>query len=77
MKKTKKLIGVSEYASLCGGITKASVYRRLKNKEIAGQIVYVGGYPTIVIDINKFPPMPAKPRGRKKISSIKISINKK
>ena len=68
--KKKKLVSVAQYSSLCGGdgISKNAIYKRIRIGEISSEMIYVGGYPTTVIDIHKYPPEPAKPRGRKKYS---------
>ncbi len=65
------MVSVAEYSGLCGksGISKNAIYKRIKNKEILAEILYVGGYPTTVIDLDKYPPQPMKPRGRKRFDS--------
>lgn len=67
-KEEQKYISVAQYASLCGknGISKETIYKRINTKEILTKLISIGGYPTTVIDMIKYPPLPSKPRGRKK-----------
>ena len=76
-KKQTTLISVAQYATMCGaGVSKNTIYKRIKLGEIQSSIIFVGGYPTTVIDIRKHPPEPEKPRGRQKyVVDLWLSLN--
>lgn len=62
----EKLKTVEQYATLCE-VGKAAIYARIEKGEVETLTIDVGGYPTKVIDIRKYPPVKSKPRGRKKM----------
>jgi hypothetical protein len=70
MKKNKRL-SVVQYSELCG-VTKTVIYNRIKKKKIKTSIIDVGGYPTTVIDVKKYPPTGKERRGRIKLNDLRI-----
>ena len=70
MKKNKKL-SVAQYSVLCG-VTKTVIYNRIKKRKLKYEKIYVNGYPTIVINIEKCPPAGKERRGRMKFSDLII-----
>ena len=68
MKKEKRLIGIMAYAALCQ-VSVTSILQREK----AGHLKFtlhktkknVAGNPVKMIDIKKYPPLPAQRRGLK------------
>jgi len=61
---TSQLHSITEYAKLCG-VRPATIYLRIKNKQLIAFKHTVNGSTCYVVDSIKFPPLQAQKSGRK------------